>query len=103
MGRIERLEGGDWNSTDSGRRRVLLCVGRGLSSQEKIDISQSVVPGVSGPHGCKYLADRPKLLLHRPIPDGSPCGCQDYGTDVLGEDMEERGGFVYSLGIGRDM
>ena len=47
------LEDRDWNGTDSGRRRVLLCMGHKLLSQAKVERSHLFLSGVVGSHGCK--------------------------------------------------
>ena len=88
VGLLEGLEDGDCNGTELGRNRVLFHVGCKLSSQEKSDLAQLVVLGVVVPHGCEDLDNQPKVLFHKHILDGSPCGCQDSGTDTLGEDLE---------------
>ena len=82
VGLFEDLENGDWNGTDSGRRRVFFCVGRDLLSQAKVKLFQLVVPGVIFPHSYKYLANQLGVLLHRPLLDGSPYGCQDSVTNL---------------------
>ena len=77
VGIVKGLEERDWNVIYLGRRGVLLYVGHELLSQVNVELSQLVVTGVVGPHGCKYLADRSNLLIYRPLLDGAPCGCQD--------------------------
>ena len=103
VGIVEGLEDGDWNGTESGRRRFLLHVGCKLSSQTKSELSHLVVPGVVVPHSCEDLANQPNVLFHKPILDRSPCGWQDSGTDTLDDDLEERDGIRYALEIGRDV
>ena len=47
------MEDADRDGVDSCWWEVLFCVGSELSAQAKVEISQLVVPGVSGLHGCK--------------------------------------------------
>ena len=49
------------------------------------------------------MVDRPNVLIHRLLLNGYPCGCQDYETDALGEDMEEMDGIGDALEIGGDV
>ena len=39
VGLIKGLEGRDLNGADLGRRRVLICVGRELVSQDKVELA----------------------------------------------------------------
>ena len=48
----------------TSRGRLLICVCCKLSSQAKFKFSHIFVPVVMAPHGCKYLAYGPKVLLH---------------------------------------
>ena len=82
---------------------VFLRVGHIFLSQAKVNISQLVVTGYIVPHVCKYLAGRPKLLLHRPLLDGSPCGFHNSVMDALGKYLEERNGIGDALDISGDV
>ena len=53
---------------------------------------QSVVLGVVGPHGCKYLSNGPEVFLDIYLIVQLPPCRQKYDADTLGKDMEERDG-----------
>ena len=61
------------------------------------------MPEVVGPHGCEYLADGPKLLLHGLFIGGIPSNCQKPGAHTIDEDMEEGDWVTDSLEVWRDV
>ena len=83
-----------------GVRLFRVC--RELLSQAKIEIIQLVVPGVAGPHGCKYLTDVTKVLLYRLLLDRDTAGSQKAGAHGLGKDLEERDRISNILEVGWD-
>ena len=50
-GIVEVLEEGDGGVVHSFRRRLYFNVNNDLSAQAKVNISQLVLPGLTGPHG----------------------------------------------------
>ena len=70
-----------------------------ISSQAKVNFHHIVVPGAVVPHGFKYLACGPKVMLHKPFLDGLPSFCQNPSAHTLREDLEEGDRFNNSLEI----
>ena len=90
VGNIEVLEDGDGDGEDLCRWGVFFCIGSELSAQAKVEISQLVGPGVTGPHSCKYFPGGTKVLFHEPLLDGYSLGYQKSGAHMPGKDLEER-------------
>ena len=82
---------------------VALGVCGELPPQPKVELAQLVVPGVVGPHCCKYLADETKVLFHGPLLDRDSAVCQKAGTHALGKDLKERDMVPDALEVGRDL
>ena len=68
----EGLEDVDMDREDLCRRRVLFRVCCDLLFQAKVDLDQLVVTGVAVPHGCEYLPNGTKVLLHGPLIERDP-------------------------------
>ena len=83
--------------------RVLLLIGHQLESHNKFEFSHAVVSGVVGPHGCEYLTNGAEVFLDRSLIDGFPLCRQKAGTDVLGENLEERGVVFDALEVRGDV
>ena len=79
---------------------VLFRVGGKLLAQAKVELSQLVVPGVSGPHCCKYFPDGTKVLFHGHIIDGYPSGRKKAGAYMLIKDLDEMDGISKDLDFG---
>ena len=93
-GGVQGLDNADRERPHYCWRRILFLIEHQLASQAQIELSHSVVLGVIGPHGCKYLTDRAEVLLDRSLLDGLPFSGQKSGTDVLGKNVEERNGVI---------
>ena len=91
LGNVEGLEDGHGDGADLCRWGVLFFVGGDSLAQLKVELTQLFLPGFAVPHCCEYLPNGIKVLLHGPLLDGYPTGCQRDGAHTLGEDMEERG------------
>ena len=81
---VQGLDDSDMEGPHYCWRRIFLMIGRQLASQIKVELPHAVVAGIIGPHGCKDLTNRAKVLLDRSLLDRLPFHGQKAGTYALG-------------------
>lgn len=100
---VDVKEQGEWDWSDTGGGRVLVCVLCELSTYSKVDGAHVVQSWVWGPHAGEDLPHRAKVLLDRTFFNVSAFRRQHASADAVGEELEDWDGVGDGGEVGADV